>query len=138
MAVDRRGGGKPATTAFRALAHGTFGGRPITLVRARPVTGRQHQIRVHLAWLGHPIVGDKLYGGDETIFLDMVEGRTSAARAAERAGFVRQALHAERIVLPHPSGGLLAVAAPVPADLDPLMAAVGRRRARAAVRRWRR
>lgn len=55
-AVDARG--KPSETLWRAL-------RPVpggTLVEARPVTGRRHQLRVHLYWLGHPIVGDRLYG----------------------------------------------------------------------------
>lgn len=49
-------------------------GLPLSLVDVQPVTGRKHQIRIHLAHIGHPIVGDKIYGGDETCYLRLVAG----------------------------------------------------------------
>ena len=62
--------------------------RPFSLVRLQPHTGRKHQIRVHLAHIGHPIVGDKLYGGDEDLYLALVEDRLTAEQW-------------QRLLLPH-------------------------------------
>lgn len=86
------GRGKSAITHFKPLEY--WGDN--TLAEVTPVTGRKHQIRVHAAWLEHPILGDKIYSGDPSWYLEFVEkGWTD--RLERELRYPRQALHAESL-----------------------------------------
>lgn len=88
-----------------------------TLVAAHPETGRQHQIRVHLAHAGHPIVGDKLYAHGDEVFLRCLDAPPDAETEALLM-LPRHALHAHAIEFPHPeTGAMMRLEAPLPADL---------------------
>lgn len=90
--------GRPAQTAYSVLRSGE-----ISLVRARLLTGRTHQIRVHFAWLGHPIVGDQQYGHSSPLIQ-------------------RQALHCHGLRLVHPrSQQEFSLLAPLPEDMERIM-----------------
>jgi 23S rRNA pseudouridine955/2504/2580 synthase/23S rRNA pseudouridine1911/1915/1917 synthase len=93
----------------------------LSVVEAVPHTGRLHQIRATLSFLGCPVAGDKMYGLDEGIFLRFIEERTTPQDAAKmRIG--RQALHASELSFNHPSDGRpMAVAAPMPPDMRGLL-----------------
>ena len=98
--------GKAASTAFELLQDAPAG----CWVRATLQTGRTHQIRVHMAHIGHPLVGDELYGG------------------APAAGMARQALHAYRLAFEHPATGrTLEFHAPLPPDLRQALVSWGLR-----------
>ena len=115
--------GLTAATTVRPLARGVHRGEPITLVEARPETGRQHQIRVHLAEIGHPLIGDKLYGLAEEKFLAIADGSRSLADLGAELGLSRHALHAASLTLAHPHGGQrLRFTAPWPAELAAILA----------------
>ena len=66
--------GAAARTDVRVLRRVVLDGRPVSEIEVTPRTGRKHQIRIHLAHIGHPIVGDKIYGGDEQRYLRFVVG----------------------------------------------------------------
>ncbi len=111
MAVTDRG--RPAVTHYRVkerfAAH--------TLVDVRLETGRTHQIRVHMAHIGHPLLGDPLYGGR----LSVPAGASDALRVALH-GFRRQALHASRLELKHPvTGKRHELRSPLPRDMNALL-----------------
>lgn len=119
--VDRvrravRAGGRPAVTHYRVRAK--F--RAHALLQCDLETGRTHQIRVHMAHAGYPLVGDPLYGNG----LRLPRGATPELAAALR-GFHHQALHAERLAFAHPVGGAaLAFNAAPPADFRALLDAL--------------
>jgi len=106
------GAGAPAVTEFARLA----GDGKLSLVGAKPKTGRLHQIRAHLASIGHPVVGDKLYVGQGAAYMKAV--RRELARAdLDALGADRQLLHAWRLSFAHPRTGVrLCFEAPIPAD----------------------
>ena len=92
-------GAQAAVTHFFPIASG--GG--YSLVRVEPQTGRKHQIRVHAEWLGHRIAGDKIYGPDESLYLDFIEnGWTKRLEAA--LPLKRQALHCYQYIFEFPDG----------------------------------
>ncbi len=90
------------------------------LVAARPRTGRTHQIRLHLEHAGHPILGDRLYGQPDEVFIHIHE-QGFDDWALRRVGLPRHALHARVLRLPHPDGGAVELRAPLPADLAALL-----------------
>lgn len=96
--AGHREGFQTAVTFFEPLAHG--GG--YTLARVSPHTGRKHQIRVHAQGLGHSVAGDKLYGPDETLYLDFTETGWSSRHDAALP-IARQALHATRLEFKAPN-----------------------------------
>jgi len=99
-------GAQGATSNYRTLASNESG----AVVELQPETGRMHQLRVHTAHLGRPIVGDVRYGG----------ALTFAGRGAPRL-----MLHAAKLTFPHPEGGSVTLEAPPPEDFMALRAAAG-------------
>lgn len=113
--------GDPAATVFRLTR--TAG--PISEVEVRPETGRLHQIRATLCWMGYPVVGDKLYGVDPRIFVRFCTDAMTAVDR-QRLRLDRQALHAAGLTFRHPrTGKWLAFDLPLPDDMDGLLAGLG-------------
>jgi RluA family pseudouridine synthase len=119
--VIDKGHGKHAVTAFRVL--GSYG--HISIVEAKPETGRTHQIRVHLAALGHSIVADPLYGDGKPVKLSSFKRGWRGDPHDERPLIDRLALHAAGIGLPafklnEAAFGALTLTAPFPRDFAAL------------------
>ncbi|MCL5778788.1 RluA family pseudouridine synthase [Limibaculum sp. FT325] len=122
MAVARAGG-RHAVSRLRVIE--VFGDRPFACLAAfRLETGRTHQIRVHAAHVGHPLVGDQVYGRPRRLSPDVAGEGTRAALAA----FPRQALHAARLGFRHPvTGADLCFESPIPPDMDTLLCILRRK-----------
>ncbi len=111
-------GGKPALTRYRVLK--SFG-RLASLVECRLATGRTHQIRVHLASIGHPLLGDPTYGRATPARLNALPPKVRAVVA----GFKRQALHAWLLGFKHPvTGEALRWESPLPPDMLALISSL--------------
>ena len=93
-------GAEPADTEYVTISRA---GQKATWMALRPLTGRTHQLRVHMKAIGHPILGDTKYG-DET--------------SAQLSEGLKLQLHARRVSLPHPGGGLLVVEAPLSPEME--------------------
>jgi 23S rRNA pseudouridine1911/1915/1917 synthase len=118
----RPSSGRPAQTIYEVVERlGEF-----TVVRCRPRTGRTHQIRVHLQYVGHPIVADPFYGVRDALYPSDLTGGEHAPD--EEPLLVRQALHARRITFVHPkTGEQITVEAPLAPDMAGLIDVLRRR-----------
>ena len=113
MRVDPKNG-KKSLTKFKVLEKYSRW----TLMRCEPLTGRTHQIRIHLRHAGVPIVGDQLYGGKPLWLSRLKPGYRLKPGREERPLMARVALHAEHLELKHPATGeLVSITAPWPKDL---------------------
>jgi 23S rRNA pseudouridine1911/1915/1917 synthase len=116
MAVVTGASGKPARTHFRRIDSTVWERQPVSAIHCDLETGRTHQIRVHCAHIGHPLLGDPVYG--------RARGKRSVTPLP--GGFARQALHAWRLALVHPqTGRTMQWRADVPDDIAELSEALG-------------
>ncbi len=118
LKANRDGSGLPALTKYRVIRRNSR----FALVEMVPKTGRTHQLRVHMAALGCPLVGDKVYGVDDSVFLEYLENRLSDA-SRERLVLSRHALHNASLRFYHPfEDREMLITAPLPPDMAALMA----------------
>lgn len=108
--------GKECVTNFSVETRFERNGGEFSVVRCEPETGRTHQLRVHLEYLGHPIVGDKIYGGDGKSYLDFLEGGWTTD-LAKRLLLSRHALHGFDLVFDWDQGRV-SLSCAWPDDLD--------------------
>jgi RluA family pseudouridine synthase len=106
--------GKPAQTRWRLVERLAFA----SLIRCWPLTGRQHQIRVHMKLMGMPLLVDALYGDSEAFYLSQAKGNYHASRRHEERPLIgRLTLHAEQIQFTHPgTGQTVQFQSPLPRD----------------------
>jgi 23S rRNA pseudouridine1911/1915/1917 synthase len=148
MSVNSRHG-REALSEVCVLARMPAAGADATLIGVRPLTGRTHQIRVHLASIGHPCLGDPLYGGRQlkssktkisharTAATAAGDGTSDATFSGATSTFKRQALHALALWLSHPrTGAALEFVAPPPDDLAGFLATRGVATGRTELERW--
>jgi 23S rRNA pseudouridine1911/1915/1917 synthase len=122
MTTRRATGGRMAISHYEAVRRidSRFG--KFTLVRVRIETGRTHQIRVHMASIGHPVVGDTLYGAPAHVAVP----QKSKTTEAESLALDRNFLHAAELAFAHPrTGTLLELSAPLPVELEDFLAKLG-------------
>ena len=108
MMVDESGEGQPARTRYRVLDRA---GNSTAWVELQPLTGRTHQLRVHMAAIGHPIVGDGKYGGQDAFLSGSISRKMH--------------LHARRLIIDHPDGDLIDVRAELPEHFAASLAQLG-------------
>jgi 23S rRNA pseudouridine1911/1915/1917 synthase len=88
-----------AETSYRVVRHFERDGQPFSYLEVEPHSGRKHQIRIHLAHIGYPIVGDKIYGGDEMLYIDFIADRLTGAQQSKLI-LPHHALHAQYLEFP--------------------------------------
>lgn len=111
--------GKGSVTFVRLKKKLMVSGKRASLLSVKPITGRMHQIRVHLAHLGHPIVGDKIYGSDESLYLEFIENGISDEMLSELV-LPRHALHSSHMRIAM-SGEQLSGCADLAGDIEALL-----------------